>query len=238
VRQAERDHGDEELLGISVLDDLRSNMSPDDIAGYLAEFGAMAGGEASTRRLFSATGGHLDLLLPAHRVALIEWLRAWGNRHLRRADTDRTAEALRLWWETWAAYLPDERMALTDLSPSGLVAVGQAYDALRVAPAAARTVNGRDVDVSFGDTATAKAFYAIRPRALVPWDEAIRLAFGKPSHGAAYARLLQLSAEALDGLARRLSASVSDVPGLLGRPESSPPKLVDEFLWIRIAGAR
>lgn len=213
-------------------------MGLDDIARYLAEFGAAAGAEASTRRLISATGGHVDLRLPAHRVALIEWLRAWGNRHLRRADTARTADSLGLWWEAWATYLPDEQMALTDLSQPERLAVGQAYDALRVAPAAARNVNGRDVDVSFGDTATAKALYAIRPQALVPWDEAIRLAFGRPGHGAAYARLLQLSAEALDGLARRLSASVSDVPALLGRPGSSPPKLVDEFLWIRITEAR
>jgi len=80
--------------------------------------------------------------------------------------------------------------------------------------------------------------YAIRPRALVPWDETIRLAFGRPGHGAAYVRLLQLSATALDGLARRLSASVSDLPELLGRPESSPPKLVDGFLWMRITGGR
>jgi hypothetical protein len=47
-------------------------------------------------------------------------------------------------------------------------------------------------------------------------------------------RLLRLSAAALDGLARRLAASVSDLPELLGRPGSSPPKFVGEFLWIRI----
>jgi hypothetical protein len=36
------------------------------------------------------------------------------------------------------------------------------------------------------------------------------------------------------GLARRLAAPVSDLPTILGRPESTPPKLVDEFLLIRI----
>jgi hypothetical protein len=98
-------------------------------------------------------------------------------------------------------------------------------------------VNGRDVAVAFGDTAAAKAMFAIRPRAFLPWDAGIRLAFGWRGGGDAYVRLLRLSAAALDGLARRLAVSVGDLPGLLGRPESSPPKLVDEFLLIRVARA-
>ncbi len=53
------------------------------------------------------------------------------------------------------------------------------------------------------------------------------------SSRAACERLLRLSAAALDGLAR-LTVPVSELPELLGRPWSSPPKLVDEFLWIRV----
>ena len=71
-----------------------------------------------------------------------------------------------------------------------------------------------------------------------PWDEAIRLAFGKPGGSAAYVRLLRLSATALDGLAGRLAVPVSELPEILGRPESTPPKIVDEFLLIRIAQSR
>jgi hypothetical protein len=223
------------LLGVSVLDDLRVNMSPDDIARHLAAFGGAAGTDSSTRRLLSATGGRVDLQVEAHRVAAITWLRAWGCRHLRRADTARTAEALRAWWAAWGARLPGGLATLTGLDETGLTSAGQAYDALRGAPAASRSVQGRDVDVAFGDTATAKLMFAIRPQVFPPWDEQIRLAFGKPGGGAAYVRLLRLSAAALDGLAGRLAAPVGDLPALLGRPESTPPKLVDEFLLIRIA---
>ncbi len=95
-------------------------------------------------------------------------------------------------------------------------------------------MQGRKVAVTFGDTATAKALFALRPQALIPWDEPIRRAFGPPGGGVTYVKLLELAAAALDGLARRLGASVGELPGLLGRPESSPPKLVDEYLWIRI----
>jgi hypothetical protein len=229
------DHGGERSKGVSILDDLRVNMSRDDVARYLAGFGAGSGYDSATRRLLGVTGGHIDLHVEEHRLALIDWLRAWGCRHLRRADTPRTSEALRTWWEAWAVWLPDEQVTLNGLSQAGLMVAGQAFDALRASPAAARNVNGRDIAVTFGDTAAAKAMFAIRPRVFLPWDASIRLAFGWPGGGAAYIRLLQLSAAALDGLAGRLAASVADLPELLGRPASSPPKLVDEFLLIRVA---
>jgi hypothetical protein len=225
---------DSPLPGVSALDDLRANLSRDEIAGYLAEFGAGAGYDSATRRLLDRTRGQLDLHLEEHRLALIIWLRAWGCRHLRRADTPLTAETLRTWWEAWGQQLPGEQATLNALSQAELAAAGQAYDALRSAPAAARAARGRDVAVTFGDTATAKALFAIRPQALLPWDEQIRIGFGRPAGGATYVTMLQLAAAALDGLARRLGARVGELPGLLGRPESPPPKLVDEYLWVRM----
>ena len=224
-------------LGVAVLDELRANMSPDDIARNLAEFGP-AGPDGASRRLQAATGGQVDLSDAAHRLAAITWLRAWGCRHLRRADTPRTDEALRTWWAGWGGRLPGGQATLTGLGEADLVSAGLAYDALRAAPAARRNVQGTDVDVAFGDTATAKLLFAIRPQVFPPWDEAIRLAFGKPSGSAAYLRLLRQSAAALDGLAGRLAVPVSELPQILGRPESTPPKIVDEFLLTRIAQGR
>jgi hypothetical protein len=227
-------HGGEMTLGVSVLEEFRAKVGRDDIARHLAGFGALAGYDASSRRLADVTGGHVDLAVEDHRVALIVWLRAWGCRHLRRTDTARTAEALRTWWEAWGARLPGQQAALTVLSEAELTVAGQAYEALRTAQAAGRNVKGREVHVTFGDTAAAKAMFAIRPRSFLPWDEPIRLAFGRPGGGDAYVKLLRLSAAALDGLAWRLAVPVSELPAILGRPESPPPKLVDEYLWIRI----
>lgn len=222
------------VAGVSALDDLCANLSRDQIAGYLAEFGAGTGYDSATRRLLEKTKGQLDLHLEEHRLALITWLRAWGCRHLRRADTPRTAETLRTWWQAWGPKLPGEQATLNALSRAELTATGQAYDALRSAPAAARAARGGDVAVAFGDTATAKALFAIRPQALMPWDEQIRAGFGRPADGTTYVKMLELAAAALDGLASRLGARVGDLPGLLGRPESPPPKLVDEYLWVRM----
>jgi hypothetical protein len=221
--------------GASILDDLRANLSREEIARYLADFGAVAGADASSQRLARATGGHVDLAVEAHRIAAIGWLRSWGCRHLRRADTPKTSEALRTWWEDWGAQLPGDHEILTGLGQADLVVAGRAYGALRAKPAASRSTKGHDVDVAFGDTATAKLLFALRPQVFPPWDESIRLAFGRPGGADAYVRLLRLSAAALDGLAARLAVGVSDLPEILGRPGSSPPKLVDEFLFVRIA---
>jgi hypothetical protein len=40
--------------------------------------------------------------------------------------------------------------------------------------------------------------------------------------------------EALIGLAERLRVEPSELPAELDRPASSPVKIVDEFLWVRV----
>jgi hypothetical protein len=221
--------------GVSLLDAFRASLTRGEIAGYLADFGGGARLDASSQRLASATGGQVDLGVEAHRVAAIIWLRAWGCRHLRRADTAKTDEALRVWWEEWAGRLPGVQETLTGLGDARIDSAGEAFGALRAAPAASRSVQEIDCGVSFGDTAAAKLMFAIRPQAFPPWDAQIRAAFGwRAGGGDAYAQMLRLSATALDGLARRLAVPVSDLPTVLGRPASSPPKLVDEYLLIRI----
>jgi hypothetical protein len=49
-----------------------------------------------------------------------------------------------------------------------------------------------------------------------------------------YATFLAAVREALDRLAERLRVEPSELPATLDRPASSPVKIVDEFLWIRI----
>ena len=98
---------------------------------------------------------------------------------------------------------------------------------------------GYDVPVSFGDTAAAKALFAIRPQAVPPWDEPMRKAFGWGRVDAEeYAMFLSAVRGSLIGLALRMRIEPSALPAVLGRPESSPVKLVDEFLWVRITRGR
>jgi hypothetical protein len=70
-----------------------------EVTRYLADYAAVTSYDSALRDFRLATGDHKDLLQHDHRVAVIEWFRAWGCRRLRRVNTDRTSTALRQWWE-------------------------------------------------------------------------------------------------------------------------------------------
>jgi hypothetical protein len=133
--------------------------------------------------------------------------------------------------------LPAPARQVTDLEPLQLDAAAAAYAALAVTPAAWRSTTGGRVSVAFGQTAAAKALFAIRPLALPPWDEPMRTTLGLVGE-AGYREYLQLVAQALLGLSKRLGVPVPAAPAALGRPGSTPPQLVDEYLWMRTRRGR
>lgn len=223
------------MSGWALLDDLGSSLTRQQVTASLRAFAASAGAESSLAVLRDATATAIDLSLRAHREALLRFLRAWGCRHLRRDDTGRSSRALASWWRRFGPTLPPVAAPLTELDDRQLARVGDAYTALARSPAAFRASRDGDVSVSFGDTAAAKALFAIRPEAVPPWDEPMRKAFGWGRVDAEeYASFLAASREALIGLAERLAVEPSALPAVLDRPASSPAKIVDEFLWIRI----
>jgi len=220
--------------GPAILEEL-STLGRAEIAGILHDYAAVAGYDKSLGDLLSVSAGPVDLTREDHRAALLTWLRAWGCRHLRSADNTRTGSALEQWWEVWSKTLPEPEALITLLSDDQLLSVENAFDALATMPAAGRRSRGSEIDVRFGDTAAAKTLFAIRPEAFLPWDERIRLKFGwRAGGGAAYVLFLQSVAATLDRLANRLDAEVSELPRLLGRPQSSAAKVIDEYLWVRI----
>lgn len=222
-------------LGQTLLEDLAGSMAQDDILRYMEDYGALTGYDVAFRQLLASAGGQVDLARADHRAAVVNWLRAWGCRHLRRAGTDEAAAALDRWWAAWGDALPAADVAITHLDEQQLRIVERAFEELRAARVPGRGPGERRFEVVVGDTAAAKVFFVVRPLAFLPWDDATRLAFGWWGGGLAYADLLRLSARALHRLANRLGVEDADVPAALGRPVSTPPKLVDEFLWMRIS---
>jgi hypothetical protein len=219
--------------------DLRDRSSIKDIRSTLSAFGSLVGDDRRTNELRAATGGHVDLFQSAHRDALLAWLRQWGCRHLRTADNARSSRALLAWWKRHASDIPSGRATLDGLGPRAFAKAGRAHADLAGRPAARRRHGDGEVDVTFGSTAAAKAMFALRPQVFPPWDEPMRSAFGwtglDPSH---YETFLGMSKDALDGLSKRASVHVSELPVLLGRPDSTPARIVDEFLWMELTHRR
>jgi hypothetical protein len=222
-------------LGQALLDDLGTAMDPEEIARYLEDYSGVTGYDVAFHQLLQSAGGKLGLEEPAHRAAVVNWLRTWGCRHLRRAGDTEAADALSSWWESWGRRLPAASTAITDLDDDELTVVEQAFDELRALRVSGVGIGDREIEVVLGDTAASKTFFAVRPSTFLPWDDPTRLAFGWWGGGRAYADLLRQAGRALAQLADRLAVPVRDLPPQLGRPASTPPKLVDEFLWVRIS---
>lgn len=180
------------------------------------------------------TGTAVDLRNADHRTAVLTWLRQWGCRHLNLASDAVASEALRAWADTWLPHLPERDQALTELPAEDMTRIAVAYAHLSESVAGYRRLASGDRPVTFGPTAAPKTMYVIRPDSCLPWDEPIREGIGLGRNDAAYRGYLQLVARALKMLSERSGVEVADLPQQVGRPASRPPKLIDEYLWMRI----
>jgi hypothetical protein len=175
---------------------------------------------------------HADAMTSAGRDELIRWLRAWGCRHLRVEDHARTSRSIRAWASAWVPRLPSG--SLVDLTTEEISRSAAAYLALAVRPAAfAARPNGL-VSVTFGQTAASKAMYALRAAAFAPWDAPMRKKLALGDGAEAYARYLTLCADAIRAIARRAGIAPDEVPAAIGRPGTTPARLIDEYLWVAL----
>lgn len=219
---------------IRALEDLRSRFTVDDLAGYLHAYEGFTGYDGALEQMWEEVGGEVNLEDPRHRDSVVRWLRRWGCRHLRVVDHERTTGALGAWWAEARGFLPPPGRDLVDLDAGERQAVAQVFDSLSARVAASRERGSAQSSVTFGPTATAKVLFVVRPRACPPWDEPIRRGLASGDDGETYGRYLEAAAEALRGFSARTGIAVEDLPAKLGRPRSTPAKLVDEYLWTRV----
>lgn len=169
-----------------------------------------------------------------HRSVLFDWLNDWGCRQFAKEHHATTAStSLMTWSDHWLKRLPafDEQLSeMLDVELSECVA---AYDALKECPASLKSrPGGRTSTVRFGPTGAAKTLFALRPNLVAPWDEPIRAAKGWGPDAASFQSYLREVAKQLRDLSAAAGVQVRDLPALVGRPKSSPPKLIDEYNWV------
>ncbi|MGH2630822.1 MAG: hypothetical protein ACRDHI_09735 [Actinomycetota bacterium] len=221
--------------GVDALRQLATELDVSDIRRTLAGFDRTGSSDRSWRVFLDATGGAPNLGERSQRQELARLLRSWGCRHLRRADDAMTTEALSSWWREGRELMPPAARPLVDLDDTDLRDAARAFDGLATRPAAHRMTPTSARIVTFGSTAAAKAMFMVRPLAFPPWDAAIALGFGRrrPT-GADYAAYVEACAQTLRHVSARVGVAVDDLPAELGRPSSTPAKIVDEFLWLRL----
>ncbi|MBA7500954.1 hypothetical protein ES704_03716 [subsurface metagenome] len=124
--------------------------------------------------LNSATGGSIDLTNPVHRISLIKWLNDWGCRHLSEDQHEIASYSILNWYQANGATLFPNRKQLWDLEDQELEVTATAYGSLKGRTGAWRIRGERKLEVHIGATAASKILFAIRPKALMPWDKAMR----------------------------------------------------------------
>ena len=195
--------------------------------------------DSSYRHFRQKTTPQLDLKNNRHRMALIEWLNGWGCRQFALAYHDLASEEIHSWYQLFGACLFSPDKSLLDLTSSDLALVEQAYKKLAVRTASMRKrPRGGQTKVMIGPTGTAKILFALRPNALVPWDEPIRRHFQLSNSAHAYIKYLQIvreNLEKLDQACKELGYRLSGLPELLNRPTPSLTKLIDEYFWVTIS---
>ncbi len=196
----------------------------------------LTGYDASLATLRERTGDLLDPYNARHRSALFTWLNSWACRQFALEHHATTAsDSLVRWADEWLAHLPAPGVPLTDLTIEQMRECARAYDDLRGQAASFRILpGGKNSRVTYGATGAAKTLFALRPNAIPPWDDPIREALKASGDLGSFRVYLTSVSTQLRSLAAEADRPVSDLPILVGRPGSTPPKLIDEYNWIVI----
>ena len=189
----------------------------------------------SLGRLNEATGGSIDLTNPAHRISLMKWLNDWGCRHLSENQHDVASNSILNWHQVDGASLFTNKKPLWDLGDHELEVAAHAYGSLKDKTGARRVRGGRKLEVHIGATAASKILFAIRPKALMPWDEAMRISFqcdGSPESYFKYLITIRNLTLHIGDLCRNKGFQIDDLPQKLERPNSTVLALVNEYIWV------
>jgi len=185
--------------------------------------------------LKEATGDSIDLNNPKHRISLLKWLNDWGCRHLSKDYHEVASSSIFSWYQTGGACLFPSEKPIWDLGESELEVVANVYGSLKDSIGAWRIHDARKLEVHIGATAASKILFAIRPKALMPWDIAMRISFkcdGSPTSYSWYLEKIRNLTSHIEVLCRGKGFQIDDLPKQLGRPNSTVLALVNEYVWI------
>jgi hypothetical protein len=182
-------------------------------------------GGGAYERLWEEVNGCVDLSILDHQLATIRWLSAWGIRAIPKTyhnSSSVMSKQMGLWYRNNELF--DHNQNLHELTDADFVLVGNAYEDL---------LNVKCV----GPTAAAKILFVVRPKALMMWDNAIRTELqhsGTSQSYICFLRWAQARILEIRELCEEHAFELRDLSNRLGRPNSTIPKLLDEYLWITI----
>ncbi len=195
--------------------------------------------DSSYRQFLKATSPQINLQLEQHQKPLLKWLNYWGCRQFAKEYHPLAAQEIAEWYKEISLQLFSINTELLSLTDDDFALVERAYAKLVSRTASIRkSAKGTESRVKVGPTGTAKILFALRPNALIPWDNPIRdkLNLDGTAHSyCAYLRIVKNHLEELSLDCIKFGLSIADLPDILDRPVSSVAKLMDEYFWVTIS---
>lgn len=182
--------------------------------------------------LLRQVGGDIRLSDPSHGAAVLNWLNDWGCRQFSLDQHPKAVKRLQKWDAEYRDYLPSRSEALDTINRESLGSVANAYEALRSLIASVRKDG---VKMTIGPTGASKILFALRPRQLPPWDGPIRKIKKWKGDRDSYLEYLCSVQHTIRRLHLQLSSLGLDeqrFSALIGRPDVTLPKLIDEYMWM------
>ena len=200
-----------------------------DLQRTAAVFNGFPNADRSWLRLVEQTAPAVDLSRAQHRALLLRWLNSWGCRirYPRDGEPAPFDDGVAAWWERWGPALP--AAALAALADDDIARLGDAYAGL-----AEVEVSAGPARRTLGPTAAAKALYALRPNAIMPWDAAIAATLHGGRDGPAFAAHQRLGRRWAVAVLAETGIEERRLAALVGRPQISLAKILDEYLYVRV----
>lgn len=205
------------------------------VAGLL--FDSLTPYNASLATFRSAIGDSLDLAAKEHRRVLLKWLNAWGCRHLSKDQHQVASESILNWYQNNYATLFSDDTPLWQLEDQEIKTAANAYGSLKDMIGARHYRRGNKLEAHIGPTAASKILFALRSKALMPWDEAMRKHFGYSGSPRSYLEyLIKIKNITLHigRLCENKALQIDDLPQRLGRPDSTVLELINEYIWVTV----
>jgi hypothetical protein len=191
----------------------------------------------SLGRLDEATSNSIDLTNRAHRLSLLKWLNEWGCRNLPKDQHDVASNSILEWYQVDGASLFTNEKPLWDVEDGEMEIAARAYGSLKDKTGAKRVRGRSKRKVHIGPTAASKILFAIRPKSLMPWDEAMRVAFkydGSPESYFEYLVEIRDLTSHIGDLCRNKGFQIEQLPRELERPKSTVLALINEYIWVTV----
>jgi len=208
-----------------------------DVAIACSMYNVLTPFNTSLRALKQSTPGGVDLANLDHRTSLLNWLNDWGCRHLSKESHPIASSAILDWHNQFGIKLFPTGKALWELDNLEMAAVVEAYGSLKDRTGARPTRGGKQLQVDIGPTATSKILFAIRPEALMPWDEAMRNEFGCDGSKESYFKFLTEIRELtfrIEELCQENGFSISELPDKIDRKGSTVLEIINEYIWVTV----